>query len=369
MYSFFEKVDGEKYYKTTSTTYFDLAIDLLNNRYQSYDGLNGQLSAMTMELSNDGVLTYKLYGQDMNDLYFDITIYDVGTTKINGLDSFFLTHSNYTSIYNPNDIAKNIIDSAKDQIYGLKFNVYSNKEGKPTQDPNYTISFKYDATGSSYWLSSTGDGIMKNGDETKKIFYKDEELVILDTAEYQITDIDILTKIISKYESFTYLNKTDDYYYDIENESEIKTALYRFFQLEKYPELADKNYFGESPNEVEIEDLSAVSITKNDYDQFVFNIFSKTNKGKYGLIVRAVLIDYENVVIEDLENATTLAKAELSTYYATIATIANDDQKYTETSFKVFTIAKEKAKEVLDDPNASINTIRDILLILKNRTA
>lgn len=116
--------------------------------------------------------------------------------------------------------------------------------------------------------------------------------------------------MIAQYESFTYMNKTDDYYYDIENEneSEIKTALYRFFQLEKYSELADKNYFGESPSKIEIEDISAISITENDYNQFVLNVFQKTNKGAYGLIIRAILIDYQQVVIEELENAATLQK-------------------------------------------------------------
>lgn len=147
------------------------------------------------------------------------------------------------------------------------------------------------------------------------------------------------------------MNKTDDYYYDIENEneSEIKTALYRFFQLEKYSELADKNYFGESPSKIEIEDISAISITENDYNQFVLNVFQKTNKGAYGLIIRAILIDYQQVVIEELENAATIAKAELSNYYATIDVIKNDNQKYTDASFKVFSIAKEKAKEILED--------------------
>ena len=371
MYSFFEKVDGEKYYKTTSTTYFDLTLDLLNNRYQSYDGLNGQLSTMTMELSNDNVLNYKLYGQDMNDLWFDLTISNVGTTEIKDLESFLSNNSTYTSTYNPHEIAKKIVDSAKDEAYGLKFNVYSNKEGKPTQDPNYTISYKYDTNGSQYWLSSTGDGLIKSGNETKKITYQDNLLTIHETANYQIADIDILTKVIAQYESFTYMNKTDDYYYDIENEneSEIKTALYRFFQLEKYSELADKNYFGESPSKIEIEDISAISITENDYNQFVLNVFQKTNKGAYGLIIRAILIDYQQVVIEELENAATIAKAELSNYYATIDVIKNDNQKYTDASFKVFSIAKEKAKEILEDQNASIQNINEILLVLKNRTA
>lgn len=83
--------------------------------------------SMTMELSNDNVLNYKLYGQDMNDLWFDLTISNVGTTEIKDLRSFLSNNSTYTSTYNPHEIAKKIVDLAKDEAYGLKFNVYSNK--------------------------------------------------------------------------------------------------------------------------------------------------------------------------------------------------------------------------------------------------
>ena len=99
VYSGFKQVPGQKYYITDSTTYFDLTLDLINNRYQSYDGFNGLLQSMTLELTNDNVLFMRLYGNDLTDLKFELEFSSFNTTSIDGVDEYFVKTQDTFALY------------------------------------------------------------------------------------------------------------------------------------------------------------------------------------------------------------------------------------------------------------------------------
>lgn len=237
LYGGFKQMAGQKFYVTDSSTFFDLTLDLINNRYQSYDGFNGELNLMSMEL-NDDVLSMRLYGEDLNDLKFDLEFTDFNKTTIDGVNEYLTNNSEYQTKYNPIELVKNVIDNSKTN-YGLKFNVFSHKEGRSNQKANYVITYKNN-NDNEYWLSSSNKGIIKTGSEYKNFTYNDGNVEVIDTAKYGIKDIDIINKLLSQYNDFELLNKTDDYYLSVSEEPVMQQMLYRFFDLSNYQNVADK---------------------------------------------------------------------------------------------------------------------------------
>lgn len=361
LYGGFDKVAGQKYYLTTSTTFFDLTLDLINNRYDSYDGLNGALTALTMELSND-VLSLRLYGKDLNDLKFDLEFSDFNKTTIDGADEFLNNNKEYISSYSPDELINDVKETSKNN-YGLKFNVFSHKEGREDQTPNYMITYK-NTNDNEYWLSSSTNGIIKSGSTYKNFVFKDNNIEMGNDALYSVKDLDIVNKLLSKYGEFTLLNKTDDYYLDISNNNEMQQMLYRFFELNNYQNVADRNYFGDEPSKIKVADIAKVSLTKNDEGKLVINLFSSLSNDNDGLIVRAVLEDYKTVKVNELEDLASLAKNKLQNYYNEVKNVTGD--LYKDDSYRVFSCALNKAQNILNDTNSDITTINDMYTVLNN---
>lgn len=362
VYSGFKQVPGQKYYITDSTTYFDLTLDLINNRYQSYDGFNGLLQSMTLELTNDNVLFMRLYGNDLTDLKFELEFSSFNTTSIDGVDEYLANNTEYNTSFSPMDLAKDMVEKSKTSC-GLKFNVFSHKEGKSTQNPNYTITYKNTAQ-NEYWLSSSNNGIIKSGSSYKNFKYENDTATINDDAAYGIKDIDIINKLLVNYNEFTLLNKTDDYYFNVGENPEIQQMLYRFFELSNYQNVADRNYFNDEPSKIKTSDIQKVSLTKNDEGKLVISLFSELSSGKDGLIIRAVLEDYQNVTIDGLEDLTSANKKQLQDFYTSIKDA--DQEKYTEKSYHAFKVTLDKAQEILNDQTSDINTYIQMLSVLKN---
>lgn len=116
VYSGFKQVPGQKYYITDSTTYFDLTLDLINNRYQSYDGFNGLLQSMTLELTNDNVLFMRLYGNDLTDLKFELEFSSFNTTSIDGVDEYLANNTEYNTSFSPMDLAKDMVENQRPAV-------------------------------------------------------------------------------------------------------------------------------------------------------------------------------------------------------------------------------------------------------------
>ena len=361
LYGGFKQMAGQKFYVTDSSTFFDLTLDLINNRYQSYDGFNGELNLMSMEL-NDDVLSMRLYGEDLNDLKFDLEFTDFNKTTIDGVNEYLTNNSEYQTKYNPIELVKNVIDNSKTN-YGLKFNVFSHKEGRSNQKANYVITYKNN-NDNEYWLSSSNKGIIKTGSEYKNFTYNDGNVEVIDTAKYSIKDIDIINKLLSQYNDFELLNKTDDYYLNVSEEPVMQQMLYRFFDLSNYQNVADKNYFGDEPSKINPSDIKKVSLTKNDEGNLVINLFSELSNNRNGLIIRAVLIDYQNVNVNGLEDLTSLSKNRLEELYSNVKNITNE--KYTEKSYKVFNLMLNKAQEILNNQDSNVNVYNDMYTVLNN---
>ena len=96
---------------------------------------------MSMELSNDDVLSMRLYGKDLNDLKFDLVFTDFNKTTIDGVNEYLANNSEYQTKSNPMELVKTVIDNSKTN-YSLKFNVFSHKEGRSNQKANYVITYK-----------------------------------------------------------------------------------------------------------------------------------------------------------------------------------------------------------------------------------
>lgn len=361
LYGGFKQMAGQKFYVTDSSTFFDLTLDLINNRYQSYDGFNGELNLMSMEL-NDDVLSMRLYGEDLNDLKFDLEFTDFNKTTIDGVNEYLTNNSEYQTKYNPMELVKTVIDNSKTN-YGLKFNVFSHKEGRSNQKANYVITYKNN-NDNEYWLSSSNKGIIKTGSEYKNFTYNDGNVEENDTAKYGIKDIDIINKLLSQYNDFELLNKTDDYYLNFSEEPVMQQMLYRFFDLSNYQNVADKNYFGDEPSKINPSDIKKVSLTKNDEGNLVINLFSELSNNRNGLIIRAVLIDYQNVNVNGLEDLTSLSKNRLEELYSNVKNITNE--KYTEKSYKVFNLMLNKAQEILNNQDSNVNVYNDMYTVLNN---
>lgn len=361
LYGGFKQMAGQKFYVTDSSTFFDLTLDLINNRYQSYDGFNGELNLMSMEL-NDDVLSMRLYGEDLNDLKFDLEFTDFNKTTIDGVNEYLTNNSEYQTKYNPIELVKNVIDNSKTN-YGLKFNVFSHKEGRSNQKANYVITYKNN-NDNEYWLSSSNKGIIKTGSEYKNFTYNDGNVEVNDTAKYGIKDIDIINKLLSQYNDFELLNKTDDYYLNFSEEPVMQQMLYRFFDLSNYQNVADKNYFGDEPSKINPSDIKKVSLTKNDEGNLVINLFSELSNNRNGLIIRAVLVDYQNVNVNGLEDLTSLSKNRLEELYSNVKNITNE--KYTEKSYKVFNLMLNKAQEILNNQDSNVNVYNDMYTVLNN---
>lgn len=361
LYGGFKQMAGQKFYVTDSSTFFDLTLDLINNRYQSYDGFNGELNLMSMELNND-VLSMRLYGEDLNDLKFDLEFTDFNKTTIDGVNEYLANNSEYQTKYNPMELVKTVIDNSKTN-YGLKFNVFSHKEGRSNQKANYVITYKNN-NDNEYWLSSSNKGIIKTGSEYKNFTYNDGNVEVNDTAKYGIKDIDIINKLLSQYNDFELLNKTDDYYLNFSEEPVMQQMLYRFFDLSNYQNVADKNYFGDEPSKINPSDIKKVSLTKNDEGNLVINLFSELSNNRNGLIIRAVLIDYQNVNVNGLEDLTSLSKNRLEELYSNVKNITNE--KYTEKSYKVFNLMLNKAQEILNNQDSNVNVYNDMYTVLNN---
>ncbi len=361
LYGGFKQMAGQKFYVTDSSTFFDLTLDLINNRYQSYDGFNGELNLMSMEL-NDDVLSMRLYGEDLNDLKFDLEFTDFNKTTIDGVNEYLTNNSEYQTKYNPIELVKNVIDNSKTN-YGLKFNVFSHKEGRSNQKANYVITYKNN-NDNEYWLSSSNKGIIKTGSEYKNFTYNDGNVEVIDTAKYGIKDIDIINKLLSQYNDFELLNKTDDYYLSVSEEPVMQQMLYRFFDLSNYQNVADKNYFGDEPSKINPSDIKKVSLTKNDEGKLVINLFSELSNNRNGLIIRAVLVDYQNVNVNGLEDLTSLSKNRLEELYSNVKNITNE--KYTEKSYKVFNLMLNKAQEILNNQDSNVNVYNDMYTVLNN---
>ena len=361
LYGGFKQMAGQKFYVTDSSTFFDLTLDLINNRYQSYDGFNGELNLMSMEL-NDDVLSMRLYGEDLNDLKFDLEFTDFNKTTIDGVNEYLTNNSEYQTKYNPIELVKNVIDNSKTN-YGLKFNVFSHKEGRSNQKANYVITYKNN-NDNEYWLSSSNKGIIKTGSEYKNFTYNDGNVEVIDTAKYGIKDIDIINKLLSQYNDFELLNKTDDYYLNVSENPVMQQMLYRFFDLSNYQNVADKNYFGDEPSKINPSDIKKVSLTKNDEGKLVINLFSELSNNRNGLIIRAVLVDYQNVNVNGLEDLTSLSKNRLEELYSNVKNITNE--KYTEKSYKVFNLMLNKAQEILNNQDSNVNVYNDMYTVLNN---
>ena len=361
LYGGFKQMAGQKFYVTDSSTFFDLTLDLINNRYQSYDGFNGKLNLMSMELNND-VLSMRLYGEDLNDLKFDLEFTDFNKTTIDGVNEYLTNNSEYQTKYNPIELVKNVIDNSKTN-YGLKFNVFSHKEGRSNQKANYVITYKNN-NDNEYWLSSSNKGIIKTGSEYKNFTYNDGNVEVIDTAKYGIKDIDIINKLLSQYNDFELLNKTDDYYLNVSEEPVMQQMLYRFFDLSNYQKVADRNYFGDEPSKINPSDIKKVSLTKNDEGKLVINLFSELSNNRNGLIIRAVLVDYQNVNVNGLEDLTSLSKNRLEELYNNVKNITNE--KYTEKSYKVFNLIINKAQEILNNQDSDVNVYNDMYTVLNN---
>lgn len=362
LYGGFKQASGQKFYVTDSTTFFDLTLDLINNRYQSYDGFNGELNLMSMELSNDDVLSMRLYGKDLNDLKFDLVFTDFNKTTIDGVNEYLANNSEYQTKSNPMELVKTVIDNSKTN-YSLKFNVFSHKEGRSNQKANYVITYKNN-NDNEYWLSSSNKGIIKTGSEYKNFIYNDGNVEVNDTAKYGIKDIDIINKLLSHYNDFELLNKTDDYYLSISEDPIMQQMLYRFFELSNYQNVADKNYFGDEPSKINPADIKKISLTKNDEGKLVINLFSELSNNRNGLIIRAVLIDYQNVNVNGLEDLTSLSKNRLEELYNNVKNITNE--KYTEKSYNVFNLTLNKAQEILNSQNSDVNVYNDMYTVLNN---
>lgn len=361
LYGGFKQMAGQKFYVTDSSTFFDLTLDLINNRYQSYDGFNGELNLMSMELNND-VLSMRLYGEDLNDLKFDLEFTDFNKTTIDGVNEYLANNSEYQTKYNPMELVKTVIDNSKTN-YGLKFNVFSHKEGRSNQKANYVITYKNN-NDNEYWLSSSNKGIIKTGSEYKNFTYNDGNVEVNDTAKYGIKDIDIINKLLSQYNDFELLNKTDDYYLNVSEEPVMQQMLYRFFDLSNYQNVADKNYFGDEPSKINPSDIKKVSLTKNDEGNLVINLFSELSNNRNGLIIRAVLIDYQNVNVNGLEDLTSLSKNRLEELCNNVKNITSE--KYTEKSYKVFNLILNKAQEILNNQDSDVNVYNDMYTVLNN---
>lgn len=362
LYGGFKQMNGQKFYVTDSSTFFDLTLDLINNRYQSYDGFNGELNLMSMELSNDNVLSMRLYGKDLNDLKFDLVFTDFNKTTIDGVNEFLANNNEYQTKNNPMELVKTVIDNSKTN-YSLKFNVFSHKEGRSNQKANYVITYKNN-NDNEYWLSSSNKGIIKTGSEYKNFIYNDGNVEVTDTAKYGIKDIDIINKLLSHYNDFELLNKTDDYYLSISEDPIMQQMLYRFFELSNYQNVADKNYFGDEPSKINPADIKKISLTKNDEGKLVINLFSELSNNRNGLIIRAVLIDYQNVNVNGLEDLTSLSKNRLEELYNNVKNITNE--KYTEKSYNVFNLMRNKAQEILNSQNSDVNVYNDMYTVLNN---
>ena len=140
--------------------------------------------------------------------------------------------------------------------------------------------------------------------------------------------------------------------------------LYRFFELSNYQNVADRNYFNDEPSKIKTSDIQKVSLTKNDEGKLVISLFSELSSGKDGLIIRAVLEDYQNVTIDGLEDLTSANKKQLQYFYTSIKDA--DQEKYTEKSYRVFKVTLDKAQEILNDQTSDINTYIQMLSVLKN---
>lgn len=351
-YGYSKLIDNTDYYQLDNINYVYFLMETIDDVYEcDFDNpsVYGDYAFITLKDNKLKALITK--DKEMKDIVFEFDFSNVGTTSIKEISDYKENNNSYVinENFKFNATLEDILNKNKINNYGFKLKV--SKKGMSYED-SYNIINVNNADKKYWYESNTNKAIFLTGSDTKVGIINNGNLEISGDSSFSIDDINIIEKLLSKKDKFKLNYKYEEYLLDCSNDSSLQEFLFNYFNLGKETSLRK-------------EDIIKVSLKNND-NKLVINLWKEYSESRDALILSSIIEEYQDVKYDLLENIDKLAKEELTKTYNLYKDIENNNQ-YSEYSFKVFKTILNKAKSLIDDINSNVNDMNEVNSLLKLR--
>lgn len=351
-YGYAKLIDNSDYYQLDNINYVYFLMETIDDIYKcDFDNpsVYGEYAFITLKDNNLKALITK--DKEMKDIVFEFDFSNVGATSIKEVSDYIDNNKSYVTNegFDFNATLEDILNKNKINNYGLKLKV--SKKGMSFDD-SYSIINVNNADKKYWYESNTNKAIFLTGTDTKVALIHDEDIEISGDSSFSIDDINIIEKLFSKKDKFKLNYKYEEYLLDCSNDPSLQEFLFNYFNLGKETKLRK-------------EDIINVSL-KNIDNKLMINLWQGGNESRDALILSSIVEEYQDVKYDLLENIDKLSKEELTKIYNLYKDIENNNQ-YSEYSFKLFKTVLNKAKSLIDDMNSNVNDMNEVNTLLKLR--
>ena len=351
----FRNVAGTNLYTCSNDVYYERLSDPILSGYLWEGELDQVIGGVSLEVLEGDVIEFSFYGETQEDKIFSYKVTNIEKTELDAVADYKTENPEYKTSYNPRVILSELDDNYSiftDHIYRLQFDVFTSSAGLAGETPDYSITGVYEEYGDyKYWYSSRGTGVIPMSDGLYSVEVKDGKASLGEAVEdYTIEDYNFYTYLIGLYSDFVNLEGTEEYYIDLNENSEVKGFMSRVF--------------GVGGN------IKSVSISKSDEGKLVVSLWSDysdaTHQNREGLMLRAVLNNSSSAKTEEIENfIDSLSSLEaLNDKLAEAEGYAKGN--YTESSLAVLQEAISQAKAVVADEGRTAEEVEAARTALEN---
>ena len=355
IYGFFVTVPGESYYVLDNVNYYEWFLGLTYGRYTiSSDEAATIFSRATLELQGDS-LVGQLFDND-DQLAFRFTVTDAAQTRIPDLEAYKSTHSSYVANadYNPTSRLLALQETFADGDYGIEMDLYSNREGRSDQEPDLTVTHRYNPNGSTYLVNSDGTGLLLTEEGTKDVRVEGDGYVLGAESEKDLSQVDLFSTLFADPSMLTLKEGTDEYFLNLDGKDALQESLNTVFFLEDYLSWASKGKYGGTPSYSTSFDSVSISVNAED-----FLTLTLWNGDK--MIARGVLRQENDAILPSFEEGDS---ASLESLYRQVEGVTNAEGTYTDESFAQFEVARQATKDYLEAEEG--NKAEDYYVLLDN---
>ena len=338
IYGFFATVPNESYYVLDNVNYYEWFLGLTYGRYTiSSDEAAGLFSKATLELQGDS-LVGQLFDND-DRLAFRFTVSDAAETTIAALEQYKAGHSEYVANpdYDPSSRLLALQETFADGNYGIEMDLYSNREGRSDQEPDLTVTHRYNPSGSTYLVNSLGKGLLLTDQGTRAVTLEGDGYVLGAESEKDLSKVDLFSTLLSDPLGLVLRKDTDEYFLDLDGEDALKEALSTVFFIEDYLSWASEGKYGGTPTYST--SFDAVSISVNAENFLTLTLWNGDK-----MIARGVLRQENDVVLPIFEEE----QSSLEALYRSVEDVTNSDRRFTEESYAQFDVVREAARNYLE---------------------
>lgn len=349
----FRNVAGTNLYTCSNDVYYERLSDPILSGYLWEGELDQAIGGVSLEVLEGDVIEFSFYGETQEDKIFSYKVTNIEKTELDAVADYKTENPEYKTSYNPKGILSDLdTNYLIDSGYRLQFDVFTSSAGLAGETPDYSVTGVYEEYGDyKYWYSSRENGVIPMSDGLYSVEVKDGKASLGDAVEdYTIEDYNFYTYLIGLYSDFVNLEGTEEYYIDLNENSEVKGFMSRVF--------------GVSGN------IKSVSISKSDEGKLVVSLWSDysdaTHQNREGLMLRAVLNNSSSAKTEEIESfIDSLSSLEaLNDKLAEAEEYAKEN--YTESSLAVLQEAISQAKAVVADEGRTAEEVEAARTALEN---